>query len=147
MFISSIKTLAYLASYLGRKKQQRRQRNQRRQNEKEEEEEEKDRKIYRFASSDYRLVYQKSTNKNFLFFTAFINLDKNDIDFQYFEEGRSGEMLATVHGNGRIEFEPKQEFELNSDGDYLLLWTQCAHQEISILTQLLLTILLLKQTV
>lgn len=62
---------------------------------------------------------KKSTNKNFLYFTAFINLDKYDIDFQYFEEGWSGELLATVHGNGRIEFEPQQKFELNSDGDYV----------------------------
>ena len=63
-----------------------------------------DEKIYRAASTDYRLVYDQS-GEVFLCFGACIRLDRQDVDFSYFEEcGRTGNTTVTVHGSGALEF-------------------------------------------
>ena len=106
MFLSMKTPLAYLASYLGRKKQQKQEQNGENNN------------IIGYANTDYRLVYHADSGTYILFFSAIVHLEQYDI--QYFEKSRSGAMQTTVYGNGVFQFDPEEK-ELNSDGDYVIV--------------------------
>jgi hypothetical protein len=108
-FITS-KSMSYLASFFGFKKTRKRIACDTQPRE--------EKIIRRPAHTDYRLVYDTS-GELLLCFGACIKLDPEDNDFSsFFDEcGRTGITIATIKGNGEIEFD-EEDMELDPD-DYV----------------------------
>ena len=92
------KTVSYLISLLGHQKGKTSKKKATAQ-----------KKIQRLAHTDYRLVFDGQSKDWFICFGACIKIEKDDVDFEYFQEGRTGLTTSTIYGTGAIEFDAEQQ--------------------------------------